>query len=65
MADSHGMKSALKVFGLLSVAAAGVASVLRARTSEQRIHRPVAVADHNVCRQLNQAMDRFEDRFGT
>ena len=59
------MKSALKVLGLLSVAAASVASVLRARTTEQHINRPVAVADHNVCRQLNQAMDRFEDRFGT
>jgi hypothetical protein len=58
------MKSTLKVLGLLSVAAAGVASVLRARTTEQQINRPVA-ADHNVCRQLNQAMDRFEDRFGT
>ena len=58
------MKSTLKVLGLLSVAAAGVASFFRTRTAEQN-NRPVAVGDHNVCRQLNQAMDRFEDRFGT
>lgn len=59
------MKRTLKALSLLTVAAAGVASVLRSRAaSEERKSAPVG-PDHNVCRQLNQAMDRFEERFGT
>ena len=58
------MKRTLKVLGLVSVAAAGVASYLRTQP-HGREDKPLVANDHNVCRQLNQAMDRFEERFST
>lgn len=58
------MKRTLKIVGLMSVAAAGVATYLRNQAAE-REDRTLVANDHNVCRQLNQAMDRFEERFGT
>ncbi len=59
------MKRTLKVLSLVTVAAAGVASVLRSRAAAEHRGNGQPSTDHNVCRQLNQAMDRFEERFGT
>lgn len=59
------MKRTLKLLSLMSVAAAGVAAFVRSRAAEEDGSRPPGVADHNVCRQLSQAMDRFEEGFGT
>ncbi len=59
------MKRMLKILGLVSVAAAGVATYFRTQAAEHEENKFLVVNDHSVCRQLNQAMDRFEERFGT